>query len=123
MSRSTSPRWSCRSACSCRRHPRSETRAEAEAEVLRLVKEFLLERDRVVYTDRPEGRYPLQAEAGRDAHQLTVENTDLAWIVGRAPERTDVDEGLAEDADLLGQAEREAELRRAGVIVFAAQRV
>src|SRR5512146_1294554 len=123
MSRSTSPCWSCRSACSCRRHPRSETRAEAEAEVLRLVKEFLLERDRVVYADRPEGRYPLDAEAGRHAHQLAVEHADLGRIVGRAPQRTDVHEGLAEDADLLGQAERETELRRAGVIVLAAQRV
>src|SRR6476469_1347527 len=123
MSRSTSPCWSCRSACSCRRHPRSETRAEAEAEVLRLVKEFLLERDRVVHADRSEGRYPLDAETGGHAHQLTVEHGDLGRIVGRSPQRTDVDEGLAEDADFLGQAEREAEFRGAGVIVFAAQRV
>src|SRR5690348_2940928 len=123
MSRSTSPCWSCRSACSCRRHPRSETRAEAEAEVLRLVKEFLLDRDRVVHADRPEGRYPLDAEAGRHAHQLGVVQADLARIVGCAPQRTDVHEGLAEDADLLGQADREAELCRPGIVVLAAQRV
>src|ERR1700742_1400691 len=123
MSRSTSPRWSCRSACSCRRRPRSETRAEAEAEVLGLVKEFLLNRDSIVHPDRPEGRYPLDADAGGDAHQLAVEDADLGRIVGRSPQRTNIDEGLAEDADLLGQADREAELGGAGVVVLAAQRV
>src|SRR5580698_4784612 len=115
--------WSCRSAYSCRRHPRSETRAEAEAEVLGLVKEFLLDRDGVVHPDRPEGRYPLHAEARRDAHHRAVEHGDLVRVVGLAPQRTDIDEGLAEDADLLGQAEREAQFAGTGVIILAAQRV
>src|SRR3954454_21316134 len=116
-----SPCWSCPSACSCRRHPRSEARPEAEAEVLGLVEVFLLDRDRVVYTDRPEWRYPLDAEAAGDAHQLAVQDADLGRVVGRAPQRAHVDERLAEDADLLGQAEREAELGGAGVVVLAAQ--
>src|SRR6476646_1885736 len=121
MSRSTSPCWSCRSACSCRRHPRSEPRAEAEAEVLGLVEVFLLDRNGVVYTDRAEWRYPLDADAARDAHQLAVEDGHLGRVVGGAPQRADIDEGLAEDADLLGQAEWEAELGGAGVVVLAAE--
>src|SRR6478752_10874513 len=120
---STSPGWSCRSAWSCRRRPCSEARTEAEAEVLGLVPIFLLQRNGVVYTDRPERRYPLHAKAGGHAHQLAVEDADLARVVGRPPQRADVDERLAEDADFLGQSEREAELRRAGVIVLAAQRI
>src|SRR3954453_10851582 len=103
MSRSTPPCWSCRSACSCQRPLRSEARPEAEAEVLGLVEVFLLDRDGVVYTDRPEWRYPLDADAAGDAHQLAVQDGNLRRVVSRAPQRADIDEGLAEDADLLGQ--------------------
>src|SRR6187551_2412079 len=117
------PRWSCRSACSCRRRPRSEARSEAETEVLRLVPIFLLDRNGVVYTDRAERRYPLDADTGRYAHELAVENVHRVRIVGRTPERSDIDESLAKDADLLRQAEREAQLRGPGVVIFAAQRI
>ena len=35
---------------------------------------FLIDREGVVYTDRAERRYPLNADAGGDAHQLAVQD-------------------------------------------------
>src|SRR5882757_9623041 len=102
----------------------SEARAEAEAEVLGLVPRIRNQREGVVYTDWTEWRYPLDAEAGRHTHRIAGENR----VAGlrrptQAPKRTDVDERLAEDADLLGQAQRKAELGRTGIEIGAAQRV
>src|SRR5512132_1956498 len=81
-----------------------EARTEAEADVLRLVPRVFLQRDGVVYTDWPEGRYPLDADAGRNPHGIAGEHGGA--VLGgsaQAPQRADIHEGLAEDADLLGQ--------------------
>src|SRR5262245_52608749 len=85
----------------------SEARAKAEADVLRLVPRVLLQWEGIVYTNRAEGRYPLDAEAGRNSHGIAGQH---GVAVGRrpaqAPQRAHVHEGLAEDADFLGQAQR-----------------
>src|SRR5258708_20878706 len=102
----------------------SETRAEAEADILGSVPGVLNDRNGVVYTDWAEWRYPLHADASADAHRVAGE--DRVARGGRAaetPQRADVDERLAENPDLLGQADREAELGGAGVEVGAAQRI
>src|SRR4029077_9740769 len=102
----------------------SEARAEAEAEVLGLVPRVLNQREGVVYTDWTEWRDPLDAKAGRYAHRVAGENR-VAELrrTAQAPKRTDVDERLAEDADLLGQADRKAEFGSTGIEIGAAQRV
>src|SRR5216683_1847262 len=102
----------------------SETRAEAETDVLGLVPRVRNEREGVVYTDWAEWRYPLDAEAGRHAHRVAGENR--VAVLRRAtkpPKGTNVDERLAQDPDLLGQAQRKAEFGSAGIEVGAAQRV
>src|SRR5258708_38947749 len=87
----------------------SEARAEAEADILRLVVGSFLDRDGVVYADRPERRYPLNAEAGRDAHQVAGE--DLTGVLSggspQPPQRTDIDKRLANQAEFLWQAQWE----------------
>src|SRR5438045_3083610 len=95
--------------------PALEARPEAEAEVFEFVPRVVLQRHGIVHTDRPERRDPLDADAAGNAQSLAVENADLARVVGRSPQRADIDEGLAQDADLLGQADREAQLGGAGV--------
>src|SRR4030095_1674391 len=90
-----------------------EARAEAEADVLRLIPRIFLQRDGIVYTDWPEWRHPLNADAGRDAHGVAGQNRGA--VLGRpaqAPQRADIHEGLTEDSNLLGQPQREAELGR-----------
>src|SRR5438045_9772035 len=89
----------------------SETRAEAEADILGSVPGVLNDRNGVVYTDWAEWRYPLHADAGADTHRVAGE--DRAARGGRAaqtPPRADADERRAEDPDLHGQAHRAAEL-------------
>src|ERR1700730_13332521 len=102
----------------------SEARAEAEAEVLGLVPRIRNQREGVVYTDWTEWRYPLDAEAGRHAHRVAGE--DRVAVLRRTaqpPKGTALDGRLAENPDLLGQAERKAEFSRTGVEIGAAQRV
>src|SRR5262249_17126639 len=100
----------------------SEARAEAEPEVLLPVPGVENQRDGVVYTDWPEWRYPLQADPGGDAHRIAGQH---GVAVGRrateTPQRADVDDGLAQDTDLIGQADRETGLGGAGIEVEAAQ--
>src|SRR5215212_3362168 len=99
-----------------------EARAEAEADVLRLIPRIFLQRDGIVYTDWPEGRYPLDADAGRNPHGIAGEHR--VAVLGRSaqpPQRADIHEGLAEDADLLGQSQRKAELGRGAIEVGAAE--
>src|SRR5580692_11655248 len=102
----------------------SETRAETEADVLGLVPRVLNQRESVVYTDWTEWRCPLHAKAGRHAHGVAGEDS-IAELrrTAEAPKGTDIDERLAEDPDLLGQAQRKAEFGSAGVEIGAAQRV
>src|ERR1044072_3469911 len=101
-----------------------EARAEAEADVLRLVPRVFLQRGGIVYTDWPEGRYPLDADARRNPHGISGEHgVAVRRPAAEAPQRADIHEGLAEDADLLGQSQREAELGRGGIEVGAAERV
>src|SRR5258707_3163465 len=98
----------------------SETRAEAEADILGPVPGVLNDRNGIVYTDRAEWRYPLHADAGADAHRVAGEDRAAGGRRStQAPQRADVDECLAENPDLLGQADREAELRGAGIEVGA----
>src|SRR5260221_3540712 len=102
----------------------SEARAEAEADGLRLVPRVLHYGNGIVYTDRPERRYPLDADAARNSHRVAGE--DRAAVLGgsaKAPQRSDVHERLAVDADLLGQPQGKAQLGGAGIEVGAAQRV
>src|SRR5580704_14927802 len=102
----------------------SETRAEAEADILGLVPRVLNQRESVVYTDWTEWRYPLHAKAGRHAHRIAGEDC-IAELrrTAEAPKGADIDERLAEDPDLLGQAQRKADFGSAGVEIGAAQRV
>src|SRR5262245_36292578 len=77
----------------------SEARAEAEADVLRLVPRVLLQREGIVYTDRAERRYPLDADTRGNPHRIAGQHG--IGVLGRsaqAPQRADVHEGLAEDA-------------------------
>src|SRR6267378_5929115 len=102
----------------------SETRAEAESDILGPVPGVLNDRNGIVYTDWAEWRYPLQADAGADAHRVAGKHrVARGRRAAETPQRADVDERLAENPDLLGQAERKAELGGAGVEVGAAQRV
>src|SRR5262245_57130918 len=106
--------------------PQSKARAEAEAEALGMVPGSLLHRHRVVYTDRAEGRYPLQAQAGADPHHVGIEDVSKigAAVERRAPRRADVHERLARQAEFLGDEEqRKAEFARSRVIVERTQRV
>src|SRR5260370_41163396 len=101
----------------------SEARAEAEANVLGLVPRVLNQRESIVYTDWTEWRYPLHAKAGRHADRVAGEDS-IAVLrrTAEAPNGTDIDERLAEDADLLGQAQRKPAFASTSVEVGAAER-
>src|SRR4249919_2255375 len=73
---------------------RLESGAETEAEILSLVPRLLNEWEGIVYTDRPEWRYPLDAEAGSHAHRLAVEDRrpELRRLI--APQGSGIDERL-----------------------------
>src|SRR5260370_28834979 len=102
----------------------SEARAEAEANVLGLVPRVRNQPESIVYTDWTEWRYPLHAKAGRPPHRVAGE--DRIAVLRRtaeAPKGTDIDERLAEDPDLLGQAQRKADFGSTSVEIGAAERV
>src|SRR4029453_17706785 len=101
-----------------------KARVEAEADVPRLVPRVLLQRDGIVYTDWPERRYPLDADAGRNAYGVAGEHRGaVLGVPTPAPQRAGIHERLAEDADLLGQPQREAEFGRGAIEVGPAERV
>src|SRR5258708_39507230 len=121
-----STRWFCRSGDACARRPCSETCAEAEVDILDFVVTFVNDRNGIIDTDRPERRYPLNADAGGDTHQLVVQDgRPVRNVCSRvSPRRTDVDEGLADKAKLFRQAkQRETEVGTGRRGIPAAHRI
>src|SRR6185312_82704 len=100
----------------------SESGPEAEPNGLKPVIRLVDQRESVVYTDRPERRYPLDAEASADPHELAVQYADALHGLS-PPQRADIDESLADQVDLARQAKREAQLADARIVVLAAQGV
>src|SRR5690348_9283077 len=98
----------------------SESGPEAEPNGLKPIVRFVDQREGVVYTDRPERRYPLHAQSRADAHELAVQDAD-ALNNRRPPQRADIDESLADQVDFARQAERKAQFTDSGVVILAAQ--